>query len=151
MEKDFTKLYLKNQLCFPLYAGSRLTTKLYQPHLQALGITYPQYIVLMVLWEHESLSVKDICGHLFLESNTVTPLINRLVQKQLVLKKRSEIDERTVIVSLTSKGKALKEKAVLLPDKIFKSIQNSGIEKNEIIDFQKSLTKLLDKLGDQWD
>jgi len=149
MEKDFSKLYLENQLCFPLYAGSRLTTKLYQPYLQALDITYPQYIVLLVLWEHQSLSVKDICSYVFLESNTVTPLLKRLVEKQLILKTRSQTDERTVFVTLSTKGEALKEKAVLMPDKIIHSLQSSGIGENKINDFQKTLTTLLEVLRNQ--
>ena len=88
-EKDFSVLYLERQLCFPLYAASRLTTKIYEPYLKNLDLTYPQYLVLLVLWQNDAITVNEIGSRLFLESNTLTPLLKRLEQKELVTRKRS--------------------------------------------------------------
>ncbi|HAI76122.1 MAG TPA: MarR family transcriptional regulator [Microscillaceae bacterium] len=147
MQDDFAKLYLENQLCFPLYAASRLTTQIYEPYLQELGITYPQYLVLLVLWQHKSLSVNEIGHYLLLESNTLTPLLKRLEQKALLQRKRSDQDERKVLISLTAQGEALKEAAVLIPDKIISSISEQALSREEILGFQKTLKKLVEVLN----
>ena len=141
------ELYLENQLCFPLYAASRLTTKIYGPYLEELGITYPQYLVLLILWQHNDQSVKKIGQHLYLESNTLTPLLKRLEQKQLIERNRSITDERTVMISLTKAGKALKEKAKQVPEKIIASFGDDTISEKEIVTFQKTLFKLLEVLN----
>jgi len=147
MENRAEILYLENQLCFPLYAASRLTTQIYTPLLNELGITYPQYLVLMVLWQHKEQTVNEICGKLLLESNTVTPLLKRLEQKGILTRKRSEADERSVIISLTEEGEALKERALLIPGKIIGSLNDDSISQEEILQFRDTLKKLVKVLS----
>lgn len=116
-------LKLENQLCFPLYALSRQITALYRPYLEKLGLTYPQYLVLMVLWEHRSKSVKDIGELLFLDSGTLTPLLKRMEKSELVERKRSGSDERVVYITITEKGLDLKKEAADIPLKIKEHLQ----------------------------
>ncbi|WP_111307483.1 MarR family winged helix-turn-helix transcriptional regulator [Confluentibacter sediminis] len=142
-EEQVPELYLDNQLCFPLYAASRLTTKIYAPFLEELSITYPQYLVMLTLWQHGNQSVKQIGEHLYLESNTLTPLLKRLEQKKLIKRTRSRTDERTVMISLTLTGKELKQKAKEIPSKIVESFDDKTITEEEISFFQKTLFKLL--------
>ena len=111
-------LQLDNQLCFPLYATSRMVTKLYQPLLEELDITYPQYLILLVLWENDELTVSEIGSKLMLETNTLTPLLKRMEVKGIIKRTRSIIDERRVIVKLTNKGSSLKEKALCIPTEL---------------------------------
>ena len=146
MANPAPELYLENQLCFPLYAASRLTTKIYTPFLEELGITYPQYLVLLTLWQFQEQSVKSIGERLFLESNTLTPLLKRLEQKDLIQRIRSKTDERTVMISLTQAGMELKEKALEVPKKIVESFHDNTISEEEIFSFQKTLFKLLNVL-----
>src|SRR5512145_2779203 len=101
----YEQLKLSNQLCFPVYAASRFTTREYQPYLDKLGITYPQYLVLLVLWETDGISVNEIALKLILNTNTITPLLKRMEQQGIITRNRSEKDERKVVVSLTKKGK----------------------------------------------
>ena len=143
MKKKFTNLYLENQLCFPLYAASRLTTKLYAPHLLKLDITYPQYLVLLILWEHQTQSVSEIGQQLMLESNTLTPLLKRLEQKEIIQRNRSNKDERTVIISLTKAGENLKEQAAVIPEKIMGSFRDDNISDTEVAAFEKTLLSLV--------
>ncbi|EMO61170.1 MarR family protein [Leptospira borgpetersenii serovar Pomona str. 200901868] len=98
-------LFLENQICFPLYACSRALTSLYRPILDQLGLTYPQYLVLLVLWRGDGCSVKEIGRKLYLDSGTLTPLLKRLEDSELVVRKRSEKDERSVRIFLSLKGK----------------------------------------------
>jgi len=147
MENRAEILYLENQLCFPLYAASRLTTQIYTPLLNELGITYPQYLVLMVLWQHKEQTVNEICSKLLLETNTVTPLLKRLEQKGILTRKRSEADERSVIISLTEEGEALKERALLIPGKIIGSLNDDSISQVEILQFRDTLKKLVKVLS----
>lgn len=147
MKENFPELYLENQLCFPLYATSRLTTKIYAPFLSELDITYPQYLVLLALWEKDKQSVNSIGESLYLGSNTLTPLLKRLEIKKLINRTRSKQDERTVIISLSKEGLNLKNKAQKIPEKIISSFQNSSINEKEIITFQKTLFKLLGTLN----
>lgn len=149
MAKDFSTLYLENQLCFPLYAASRLTIKRYTPLLEALEITYPQYLVLLVLWENNAQTVTEIGTRLALESNTLTPLLKRLEQKELLTRSRSSKDERAVVVTLTESGQALKEQAVCIPQKIMESFANTSISKEELQAFQKTLNKLVELLREE--
>lgn len=106
-----TELQLDNQICFRLYTAARLVTQTYTPMLNALGITYPQYLVLMVLWENDCQPVNDIAHRLLLETNTVTPLLQRMEKQGIVVRQRGKEDKRQQIVSLTEKGKALEEQA----------------------------------------
>ena len=105
------ELQLDNQVCFRLYTAARLLTQAYTPILTALGITYPQYLVMMVLWEKDEQPVNDIARRLVLETNTVTPLLQRMEKLGLVSRKKGEQDKRQQIVSLTKKGKQLEEEA----------------------------------------
>ena len=107
----YAELQLDNQICFCLYTAARLVTQAYTPILTALGITYPQYLVLMVLWEQDNQPVNDIAHRLFLETNTVTPLLQRMEKLGIVSRRKGKEDKRQQIVSLTKKGKALEEEA----------------------------------------
>ena len=108
------ELLLENQICFRLYSASRLITQAYTPMLTELGITYPQYLVLMVLWEEDCQPVNDIARRLLLETNTVTPLLQRMEKQGLVIRKKGEQDKRQQIVSLTDMGRELEEQAYRL-------------------------------------
>lgn len=110
-ERMHAELQLDNQICFRLYTASRLVTQAYTPMLTALGITYPQYLVLMVLWEKDNQPVNDIAHRLLLETNTVTPLLQRMEKLGIVNRKKGKQDKRQQIVSLTEKGKQLEEEA----------------------------------------
>ena len=112
----YAGLKLGNQLCFPLYAASREIIRHYRPHLEALDLTYTQYITMMVLWEEGELSVKQLGKRLYLDSGTLTPLLKSLQAKGYVTRKRSEADERVLMVRLTEAGLALREKAVAVPE-----------------------------------
>lgn len=122
----YKQLKLENQLCFPLYAASKKTTRLYKPLLDPLGITYTQYIVLMVLWEYDSMSVKALGEKLYLDSGTLTPVLKKLENKELLERKRSDKDERIVIVTLSDTGKRLEERAKSIPDKMLKCLNLSS-------------------------
>lgn len=106
---------LENQLCFPLYAAARRVTALYTPHLKPLGLTYTQYIVMLVLWERDGLTVGEICEKLMLDSGTLSPLLKKLEGEGLLERRRSQYDDRVVVINLTEKGKALQEKAAHVP------------------------------------
>ncbi len=115
VEHRYDGLRLENQLCFPLYAASREIIRHYRPHLEKLDLTYTQYITMMVLWEEGELSVKQLGKRLYLDSGTLTPLLKSLAAKGYVTRKRSEEDERVLMVRLTEEGLALREKAVAVP------------------------------------
>jgi DNA-binding MarR family transcriptional regulator len=112
MKDDFL---LDNQLCFRLYTASRLLTQAYHPLLSEQGLTYPQYLVLLVLWEKDAQPVNDIARRLFLETNTVTPLLQRMEKEGILTREKGKKDARQMIVSLTRKGKALQEKLADVP------------------------------------
>ena len=143
MKKEGTALYLENQICFPLYAASRLTTQVYTPFLKSLDVTYPQYLVLLVLWQQGGQTVNEIGNRLLLESNTLTPLLKRLEEKALISRNRSQKDERVVEITLTKRGQKLKEKAAFIPQKIVASFSDENISEKEIRNFQKTLSKLI--------
>lgn len=107
----YPELQLDNQICFRLYTASRLITQAYTPMLTELGITYPQYLVLMVLWEKNCQPVNDIAHRLMLETNTVTPLLQRMEKQGLIIRRKGELDKRQQIVSLTDKGSEMEERA----------------------------------------
>ncbi len=109
-----TELLLDNQICFRLYTAARLITQAYTPMLTELGITYPQYLVLMVLWEKDTQPVNDIAHRLLLETNTVTPLLQRMEKQELICRRKGEKDKRHQIVSLTQKGREMEEQAYRL-------------------------------------
>jgi len=111
-------LKLSNQLCFPIYAAANAVQKAYRPHLTPLGLTYPQYLVMLVLWERDGLALGDIGRRLHLDSGTLTPLLKRLESAGLVTRRRSDEDERVVLITLTEKGRALKARAEPIPLKL---------------------------------
>ncbi len=115
-------LKLENQLCFPLYACSREVVKKYTPFLDKLGLTYTQYIAMMVLWEKKRVSVKDLGESLYLDSGTLTPLLKRMESDGLVSRARSSEDERSLIVTITAKGEELKKEAIEIPSKMISCI-----------------------------
>ncbi|MBR0121899.1 MAG: MarR family transcriptional regulator [Clostridia bacterium] len=112
---DYDVLKLENQLCFPLYAASREVIKLYKPFLDPLGLTYTQYIAMMVLWDCRKISVKELGEKLFLDSGTLTPLLKKLESQGYITRTRSDDDERVLIVETTPKGRRLRDKAVNVP------------------------------------
>ena len=116
MEYDYHEaMKLANQLCFPLYAASRNVINLYTPLLKPLGLTYTQYIVFLVLWEKDGITVGEICDKLMLDNGTLSPLLKKMQQEGYIERKRSEEDERVVVITLTAAGKALQEKAKDVP------------------------------------
>ena len=115
MDSKYDALKLENQLCFPLYACSRKVMKLYHPYLSELNLTYTQYICMMVLWEMRKISAKELGNRLFLDSGTLTPVLKSLEKKGLLRRYRSNEDERVLLVEITPKGEALKERAVDVP------------------------------------
>lgn len=139
-------LKLQNQLCFPVYAVSRLITKQYKPFLDELKITYPQYLVLLVLWETDNLPVNDIAKKLFLNTNTITPLLKRMEQQNIIERNRSLKDERKVIVTLTDKGISLKKEAAKFPEHIATSLCGDLIGYEELIDLKEKLNAIIKNL-----
>ncbi|MCH5585773.1 MarR family transcriptional regulator [Shimazuella sp. AN120528] len=136
-------LRLDSQLCFSIYACSREVIGLYRPLLDALEITYPQYLVLLVLWEQKQSTVKELGKKLYLDSGTLTPMLKRMEANGLVNRFRSKEDERTVLVSLTEKGETLKEKAYCIPEEL---IAKSGLTVEETKDMLRRLQALLGQL-----
>ncbi|MFS8931833.1 Organic hydroperoxide resistance transcriptional regulator, MarR family [Cupriavidus taiwanensis] len=116
-------LLLDHQLCFALYSSSLAMTKLYKPLLSELGLTYPQYLVMLVLWETETLSVSELGNRLALDSGTLTPLLKRLAATGLVERTRDAADERRVLVSLTDTGRALRQRAEKIPEQMLCATQ----------------------------
>lgn len=144
----YEQLKLDNQLCFPIYAASRLITRAYQPHLDDLGITYPQYLVLMVLWETDGLSVHDISERLILNTNTLTPLLKRMEAQGLVTRTRSSQDERVVRIQLSAKGKALREEAADIPLRLNERLQESNLNLEQLLELKSNLHRLIEFLGE---
>ncbi len=142
----YEQLKLENQLCFPVYATSRLITREYQPHLDKLGITYPQYLVLMILWEHDDIPVNDIAKKLILNTNTITPLLKRMEEQELLTRNRSKDDERKVIVKLTAKGRKMEEEASKIPEELVKNLLNSPLEVENLIRLKKDLETIITTL-----
>ncbi|MFA7252027.1 MAG: MarR family transcriptional regulator [Bacteroidales bacterium] len=140
---EFEQLKLSNQLCFPIYAASRLITREYQPHLDKLGITYPQYLVLMVLWENDGLTVNEIAGKLILNTNTVTPLLKRMETMKIITRTRSGEDERKVLVRLTQKGKDMRVQAASIPLELVKELENSPVSTEKLLELKGTLYELI--------
>jgi DNA-binding MarR family transcriptional regulator len=138
-------LKLDNQLCFSVYALSRLITKAYQPLLDALGVTYPQYLVMMLLWEHESLTVKELGEKLLLDSGTLTPLLKRMEQRGWLNRRRATHDERSVIATLLPAGRALEQKAQEIPLKLGNCLDMTIEEAGELRQQLKPLIAQLTK------
>lgn len=111
-------LKLENQLCFPLYAAARKVVNLYTPLFKPLGITYTQYLVFMLLWERDGLTVGELCHRLYLDSGTITPMLKKMADHGLIRRERCTDDERVVCIFLTEEGRALKEKAAEIPARV---------------------------------
>ncbi|PCI24939.1 MAG: MarR family transcriptional regulator [SAR324 cluster bacterium] len=129
-EQENELLKLNNQLCFSIYSASKAVTKTYRPLLESLELTYPQYLVMLVLWENQAgrrvrmeISVKELGKSLYLDSGTLTPLLKRLESKKLIYRQRSAEDERVLFVSLTQEGIELKKRAVEIPKKLLCQVQ----------------------------
>ena len=143
-------LKLENQLCFRLYTASRLITQAYHPLLGRWGLTYPQYLVLMVLWEEDDQKVNDIARRLFLETNTVTPLLKRMEASGLLSRGRnSSGDARQVIVSLTDKGRALQGELKNVPEAIGSAVMCNSISAETAPQLYKMLDDLIEKLSQE--
>lgn len=125
-------LKLENQLCFALYTGARTIVRKYKPFLDPLGLTYTQYIALLVLWEQDNIPLKDLGEHLMLDSGTLTPLVKKLEKQGLLKRERSQSDERFVSIVLTNEGRALKQKASDVPFQIVKSLHLDEAEGYEL-------------------
>lgn len=139
-------LLLDSQLCFALYAASRAVTSAYAPHLKELGLTYPQYLVLLVLWESEGVRVTQLGERLHLDSATLTPLLKRMEAQGVVERRRSQQDERVVELFLTPHGKRLKKKVEEIPTNVFK---NSGLSLKQARELRTSLQALTQRLRTQ--
>ena len=116
--EDYDCLKLENQLCFPLYAASREILRKYTPLLKKIGLTYTQYIVMMVMWEHKSLNVGELGKKLYLDTGTLSPLLKSMEEKQLLTRTRQKGDERVVTIEITQKGMDLQKEAVFVPAQI---------------------------------
>jgi DNA-binding MarR family transcriptional regulator len=140
-------LRLDNQICFAIYSTAHAFNRVYKPLLDRLGLTYPQYLVMLVLWERDGVPVKDIGERLFLDSGTLTPLLKRLETAGLIKRTRSTEDERQVLIALTQQGQALREKARTVPQSILAasacSIGELSAIKNEILALRDRLDAAL--------
>ena len=145
----YEQLKLDNQLCFPVYAASRLITREYQPFLDRLGITYPQYLVLMILWEEDGMPVNDIAKKLILNTNTITPLLKRMENQGIIRRKRSRQDERKVIVQLTAKGRELQEEASLIPEKLAGRLVEGELKIDDLIRMKEMRDSMIRSLSKQ--
>lgn len=142
MEKQ-EPLKLENQLCFPLYVIAKEITGMYLPLLEELDMTYPQYLVMMVLWENDGLPVNHIGEKLYLDSGTLTPLLKRLETKGFILRRRKKEDERVVEVFITESGKDLQQKACEIPGKL---LQKIDADPEDWIALKESVQKILNKI-----
>lgn len=139
----YEQLKLENQLCFPVYAASRLIIREYQPHLEKLGITYPQYLVLMLLWETDGRTVNEIARRLILNTNTVTPILKRMESQGLIARRRSEADERRVIITLTPKGVQLREEAARIPERLVEGLVTEDMNLEDLHRLKEQLYAMI--------
>ena len=141
LDEKYECLKLSKQLCFPLYACSREMIKLYKPWLDELGLTYTQYITMMVLWEHKAMTVKALGQELYLDSGTLTPLLKKLEEKGLVTRRRSDLDERNLIVTITELGESMRDRALHIPEEMTKCIT---LPREDIRELYRMLHQLLE-------
>lgn len=139
MKEKNDPLLLCNQMCFPLYAASKEIVRRYTPILDVLGLTYTQYITMLVMWEHGSISVKEIGRLLYLDSGTLTPVLKKLESKGLLSRRRDETDERLLIVTLTDEGREMRKKALSVPAQMSLCVSLTDIEKQELCALLKKL------------
>jgi len=138
---------LDNQLCFRLYTASRLITQAYHPLLSQYGLTYPQYLVLLVLWEKDTQPVNDIAKRLYLETNTVTPLLQRMEKEGILTRVKGEKDARQMIVTLTKKGKGLQKQLAVVPFAVGESVLCGSVTPETIPDLFRKLDDMIAKLS----
>lgn len=143
VEDRESMLQLEQQMCFPIYASANAIVKTYRPLLEPLGLTYPQYLVMMVLWEETPISVGDIGRKLLLDSGTLTPLLKRLAAAGFVVRERDPADERRVLIELTDKGRALKAQARDVPSNIIASAELSEPERDDLREAVATLKRIL--------
>ena len=134
-------LRLENQICFPMYVASKEIVRRYIPLLKELDLTYTQYITLLALWEKDHITVKELGERLYLDSGTLTPLLNKLENKGYIIKNKSDKDARELVVCVTDEGYKLKEKAFSVPQNIARCV---CLEREEAIEFYRLLHKVLD-------
>lgn len=139
-------LRLDNQLCFLVYACSRAMTNAYRPMLVDLGLTYPQYLVMLVLWEEGEISVKQLGKKLYLDSGTLTPLLKRMKAAGLITRTRAKSDERSVVVHITPEGESLKQKAITVPEKLF---CRAGLTPEQFYLLRQQLSDIFHHLQDE--
>lgn len=144
----YEELRLENQICFPIYVASRLFVREYQPYLDPLNITYPQYLVLMVLWETDERAVGEIAERLLLNTNTITPLLKRMESQGLVMRRRAKDDERKVIVALTEKGQQLQIEAAKIPALFVSNLVSDAANREELVKLRDKLNAIIDHLPD---
>ena len=142
MNDKYAALRLDNQICFPLYACSREIIKQYKPFLDKIDLTYTQYIVMLVLWDKKEVAVRELCKLLYLDSGTLTPVLKNMESKELIVRKRSQEDERVLIVRITQKGADLREQAVCIPGEIGGCVK---LEPEEAAFLYKILYKILEQ------
>ena len=143
----YNQLKLGNQLCFRLYTAARLTMQAYFPYFEPLSITYPQYLVMLVLWEQDKQPVNDIARRLHLETNTVTPLLQRMEKQGLLTRTRGKKDTRQRIVSLTPQGKAMEDQAKNIPDCLVAQLAENVPDVQALLDMIPALDTLIDGLS----
>ncbi len=141
------QLKLDNQLCFRLYTASRLLSQAYHPLLSEHGLTYPQYLVLLVLWEKDAIGVNDIAKRLYLETNTVTPLLQRMEKEGILVRTRGTQDARQMIVTLTSKGKSLQKKLSGVPFRIGSAVLCESLTPETTPELYRMLDGIIAKLS----
>lgn len=143
MGKKYEALKLENQICFPLYAASREVIKQYRPYLDAIDLTYTQYIAMMVFWEVKKISVKELGPKLFLDSGTLTPVLKSLEAKGYIKRYRSKEDERVLMVEITAKGESLQEQACSIPEKVSGCVK---LDTDEALQLYQLLYKVLNTI-----
>jgi MarR family transcriptional regulator, organic hydroperoxide resistance regulator len=144
---DYELLKLDNQLCFPAYAASRLIIREYQSYLNKLGLTYPQYLVLLILWEKDNVPIKNITSRLLLNTNTVTPLLKRMEKQGFIKRKRTVRDERKVLLRLTHKGEHLKKKAAAVQEKVSSGLLSGSLNRKDLESLKMMLEKVVETLS----
>ena len=145
---DDAQLKLSNQVCFPLYSVSRLLSKAYKPYLEKMEITYPQYLVMMVLWETDGVSINQISEKLLLNTNTLSPLLKRMENAKILKRNRCTKDERSVIIQLTEKGQNLKKQAAPIPDELIKKLLTENVKLDEVLQLKKMLNEWIQILSE---
>ncbi|MBR4515153.1 MAG: MarR family transcriptional regulator [Lachnospiraceae bacterium] len=139
-KEKYDCLKLENQLCFPLYACAKEIVRRYKPFLDEIDLTYTQYIVMMALWEHENMNVKELGETLYLDSGTLTPVLKKLESKDFIKRERAKKDERNLVITVTARGMKLKEKAVKVPAQMGSCVK---LEADEAIVLHKLLHRVL--------